>query len=610
LRARDSDALSEDDRGIIQPDPARVTTAAEYYEPIDSGAFRTLRGPSRSYEASLIGADRLAPGLTASFSLVGRAGRDRSNSGLPYNVFMLPGTSPFSSTGSDQRLVLFGPDPLANRSRRASLNGNAAVNASRGSWTGGVTAQFALSHQRYGNERLDDALFVQPVTLPAGRDPFSDPLAEFFPIRLDTATADQRSWLVRLDLGGPVVKLPAGELRVRGVAERAGDRSHAVSIQAGGRVDRSYHRSATRFDGGIDIPLASRDFLAPLGRLTLSLDRGHASLDRLANLDRSSLTALWQPTPRISLTAFAGREEQLPAIELLADPVVTYQNVRTFDFLSGDTVDVTLVAGGNPALRAPTKRTQRLSLSVAPWPRYNLQLSGEYEGAQVRDFVSAIPAASAPIFLAFPERFMRDGAGRLATVDTRPVNFQRESSEQLRYGASFFVPLGPARPSAPAASRARLEVSFSHTVTLRDTILIRRGLPVIDLLEGGAVGIGGGRARHVVTGTLAATRGGSGVRLTGVYRSRSTLLSGTAAAPETLRFAPIFTASLRVFADLAPLLANVTALKDTRLSLAVENVSDHRQRVRDDNGATPLRYQPGYLDPLGRTVMVELRKVF
>jgi hypothetical protein len=32
--------------------------------------------------------------------------------------------------------------------------------------------------------------------------------------------------------------------------------------------------------------------------------------------------------------------------------------------------------------------------------------------------------------------------------------------------------------------------------------------------------------------------------------------------------------------------------------------------VRDATGATPVRYQPDYLDPLGRTVMFSIRKLF
>ena len=32
--------------------------------------------------------------------------------------------------------------------------------------------------------------------------------------------------------------------------------------------------------------------------------------------------------------------------------------------------------------------------------------------------------------------------------------------------------------------------------------------------------------------------------------------------------------------------------------------------VRDGTGMRPLRYQPGYLDPLGRTIELSFRKLF
>jgi outer membrane receptor protein involved in Fe transport len=47
-----------------------------------------------------------------------------------------------------------------------------------------------------------------------------------------------------------------------------------------------------------------------------------------------------------------------------------------------------------------------------------------------------------------------------------------------------------------------------------------------------------------------------------------------------------------------------------RLSLDVINVTNKRQTVHDSFGNTPLQYQPGYRDPLGRTIELELRKVF
>ncbi len=47
-----------------------------------------------------------------------------------------------------------------------------------------------------------------------------------------------------------------------------------------------------------------------------------------------------------------------------------------------------------------------------------------------------------------------------------------------------------------------------------------------------------------------------------------------------------------------------------RVSLSIDNLFDARQQVRDRLGTTPLSYQPGYLDPLGRSVRLSVRKLF
>jgi hypothetical protein len=44
--------------------------------------------------------------------------------------------------------------------------------------------------------------------------------------------------------------------------------------------------------------------------------------------------------------------------------------------------------------------------------------------------------------------------------------------------------------------------------------------------------------------------------------------------------------------------------------LLVHNATNERQSVVDSAGITPLPYQSAYRDPLGRTVEIELRKVF
>ncbi len=51
-------------------------------------------------------------------------------------------------------------------------------------------------------------------------------------------------------------------------------------------------------------------------------------------------------------------------------------------------------------------------------------------------------------------------------------------------------------------------------------------------------------------------------------------------------------------------------MRGARISLAVTNLFNQRQRVRDADGTTPVSYQPGYLDPLGRSVRLSVRKLF
>jgi hypothetical protein len=71
---------------------------------------------------------------------------------------------------------------------------------------------------------------------------------------------------------------------------------------------------------------------------------------------------------------------------------------------------------------------------------------------------------------------------------------------------------------------------------------------------------------------------------------------------------------LRLFADLEQqgwLTGGTPGFwKGARLSLKVNNLFDAHQRVTDDNGVVPLRYQPGLIDPVGRYVELEFRKMF
>jgi hypothetical protein len=145
---------------------------------------------------------------------------------------------------------------------------------------------------------------------------------------------------------------------------------------------------------------------------------------------------------------------------------------------------------------------------------------------------------------------------------------------------------------------------------LESKTVIREGLPEVDLLDGGAIGIGSGLPRNSTTASVALTKGKSGLRLEASRRGESELVIGTLANPDRLTFHALTTVDLKAFADLGQYFPRSAILKDTRITLAFDNVANHRQRVTNLAGEIPQAYQPVRRDPIGRTFKLELRKVF
>jgi len=104
-----------------------------------------------------------------------------------------------------------------------------------------------------------------------------------------------------------------------------------------------------------------------------------------------------------------------------------------------------------------------------------------------------------------------------------------------------------------------------------------------------------------------ASRAGIGARIIGTWRSGSTV--DDAGPASSLHFSPLMQNELRLNAELDSVVPRLEWARGARLSLSVANLFNEKQKVRDANGGTPLIYQRDYLDPLGRTVTVSLRKL-
>lgn len=178
---------------------------------------------------------------------------------------------------------------------------------------------------------------------------------------------------------------------------------------------------------------------------------------------------------------------------------------------------------------------------------------------------------------------------------------------------------GPGGPGGGFGGRGggggggRIWASVYHTVNLTNTILIRPGLPELDLLNGSAIGDTGGQPRHQVQFNGGYTRDGIGSRLVVNWQSGTEVDGGATGSAQRLNFGSLATVGLRLFADLGQqpgLVRNNRWLRGSRISLGIDNLFNARQRVTDANGIVPINYQPGYLDPNGRVVRLTFRKLF
>ena len=681
FRVRDESSLLESERDILQPEPSRPfaqsgnvvgfpDTSAEidpllsaaagqtvFVTPVpamsnpgladfvdganipattDLGQFRTLRPDSRVYDFNATAATRLAPWLTSNATIrLSRSDR-RSQRGLPSALFVLPATNLFSPFSTDVGLAYYGPNPLETRSSRDSGEAIATLNGRFGQWRSNFNARHAESKDDTRNERQG---IFGTIPLADTVDPFGNDLFALVPIRTDRAKARTIINSAQLSATGPLAKLPAGELQTTLEGIFLDTRLKSTSDFSGIVQQRRHHRSEWSIRAAADIPIASsaNGFLPELGELFATAEAGLVDYSDAGTLDRYALGLTWEPSPRLRLRGEWSEIESPASIQAIGNPIIVTSAVRAFDPLSGETVDVTQLTGGNPDLDHEKTRIWRLSGLLTLVPRLNLQLNAEYTDTDEQNFISSVPEASAAVMLAFPDRFIRDLEGTLTTIDLRPVNFDSHREKRLRYGLSMNADLTSGaqltvrqRPAsegesdeddtadqpraAASASRAarlvRVQLTANHSIVFKDEIDIRPGLGSVDLLEGGAIGIAGGRVRHQLDGTAALTSSGLGLRLGVTWRGKYTLESRIGGVTDTLHFSPILAVNLKAFADLRRFMPNDGWVRGTRVSLNILNAMNDRQEVHDSGGNTPLQYQPGYRDPIGRTIELELRKVF
>ncbi len=642
----------------------------------DLGQFRTLVPNSDRIQANATYIYNLSPDTNVQVNGTYTNNYATSLLGLNTATLLIPATNPFSPFSNDVSLLTAFGDPRAitrtvdTDTYSLGFNANGVLPAN---WKWALTGDYTrvdtltIIDQSVDVSGLQSA--ISSTTNPI--NPFTGTLGTLLPgLVSDSAQSRNQLFNSQLTANGKLADLPAGPVNmtlVGGFARRLQD---SVDSRRAGQGSNSLARSEANVSANIDVPLVD-DYMSDwFGKLSVNGNLGYRELSDAGGLLSFGYGLNWSPTDTVTIQASLIAEEAAPGISQLGDPQIVTPNVSTFDLARNQTVLATVISGGNPLLTPEERRDVKVSLNYRPPFIEGLDFLAEYIRNRSYGTTSSFPILTPEIEAAFPDRIIRDTDGTLLAIDQRAINYDRVTSDRLRYGINFSRRIagderaagpggarggpgaggpppgaGPRGPGAgaggtppaggPRGERARAggpprgpsggfgpgaggrggrwNISIYHTVRFAETIRIRPGLPELDLLGGSAVGSNGGVPRHGVEMEGGLFLNGVGLRFTGNYQSGSRVDGGGLPGATDLRFNDIATFGMRAFVNLdnKPKLTDALPfLKGSRLRLGVDNIFNAQQRVTTDAGDVPLRYQAGFIDPQGRVVSLSFRKRF
>ncbi len=581
--------------------------------------FRTLTAGKRSY--SVNGNIARQWGKTA-FSLNARAEwvSTDSQAGLAGVSLLVPAGTPFSPFTRDVRVARYVGDALLQEGHNTNLELGGDFTTPIGGWNLRVAGNWQHVAARTNSQAASDPTPLQAAISAGTVNPFGALPSDLTALRYNFSRSRGDTASLRTTLSGRVLKLPAGPVRAAVTATLRTDRLDGRWEFLSVPNVTSYVQNEAALSGNLQVPLLGDK--SPIGNLELDLNGAIRRINRVGTVEDFGAGLAWQPTKSLNLRGSFDMQRQAPSAQTLSDPQIVYENYRIFDFVTGQTVQVRYVTGGNPNLPVATRKIWSVGGTYLPFSNANLILTAEYSSRRTTNLQSSLPPVNAQVQAAFPDRFVRDANGVLTLVDSRPVAFAYDNSDQLHSRIDFHGSLGkPSRKRAAGSGsdsdgafsfdgRARFNFSIEHNWILRSVRRAQLGLPEVDLLAGGATGYGGGLARHTVRVSANLAGRGVGMQLYGTWRSATLIKAADIPSPNDLFFSAQTNVDMRLFADLGTLARGSPVLKGARLSVAVTNLLDSKQRVRDGNGLTPTRYQPYILNPLGRVITIGLRKAF
>ena len=562
--------------------------------------------------------------MTGSLNLSMDAQRGTGLAGLSTATLRVPAGNPASPFANDVLLYRYLPEAgaLAQRTRALTLHGGATLQGSLRRWLWSVTGSYDRNRTSATVDLGVDTGVAQ-AAIDAGADPFQPFDATWLRQRdVSRSRTLTRTASAKANVTGPLLALPAGDARVTLTADAARTSSAGRSTVA---ATPSVRRATESANVAFELPLTSaeRGILSSLGTLTANAGIGIAAVSDYGRLASRNLGLIWSPRKRVQITASTSVSRTAPDIALLTQPVVAVPNAPFFDFLTGTSLLVTVIAGGNPALGPERRQIDTAGIGWQPFRGKELRFNFDYVETTINGQVSYLVGGTDALQSAFPDRFERDAAGRLVLVDVRPVNLARERERKLQARVSLWTMLGKAPPEPPKDApppakdappppppkpRPSLYSFVTATARVDDRLLPRAGEAELDLLAGDSITGNGGRARYEVQGTIGGSVGAVNGGVFGLWQAATRIRNPVAASD--LSFSGRTFLALYSTIEAQKIAAGAAWAKSLTFQFNVSNLLNTRTVVRDRNGVTPYRYQPAFLDPYGRMVKLTVRKLF
>lgn len=413
----------------------------------------------------------------------------------------------------------------------------------------------------------------------------------------DLASATTNAGLAVL-MTGRIASLPAGDLRVDLTVRR--NRAHTTTTDRLNRQVIGTDYATTSAQANVSLPLiaASTPVLGMLGQVDLAPSIEYNAIDGRGHVTGTTVVLNWQPATGLFINASLARRGTLPLNSQVNAPVQRLIGLTVYDYRVGALVPVEQITGG-AALAAQTSQDIRVDASYNGRignSRLNARAGYVRSGTDRPTISLTEPSAFAERY--FPDRFRRDAAGRLVSVDTRPFNAVRQVTESVTGGIGL--------SGSRAGGRTNWDIGIQGERQLRQSLRLGPGVPVIDTLSNPLSVSTGVQGRQRWSGQMGIQGPGLGANLTASRTGgvRSTSVADPATGVDV---APLVRIDGRIFLTLRPPGAATARGREYRLELAVDNITNARPRIRTFDRAGSRTLNPWLLDPAGRTVMISIR---